>query len=149
MISKICRKGTPPVAERFSNDDRSRRSIEAVAKPQFGVLRLKPHHDADETRYSEPGLTDQVRSLVNMVGGAVAVDMSWDALVRLALVMRMPVLRDRYGKFGMAQGFGLSHRIDIVARLDVDRGQQHREHRQEGGREARSASDAATRHTIS
>jgi hypothetical protein len=28
----------------------------------------------------------------------------------------------------------------------VDRGQQHREHRQEGGREARSDSDAATRH---
>lgn len=119
-----------------------------MAKPQFGVLRLKPHHDADETRHSKPRLTDQVGGLVNVVGGVVAVDMSRDALVRLALIMRMPVRRDRCGKFGMSLGFGLGHRICIVARLDMDRGQQHREHRQEGGRETRSDSDAATRHTV-
>lgn len=120
-----------------------------MAKPQFGVLRLQPHHDANETRHSKPGLTDQVGGLVNVVGRVVAVDMSRDALVRLAFIMRMPVLRDRRGEYGMALGLSLGHRIDIVVRLDVDRRQQHREHRQEGGREARSDSDAATRHTIS
>ena len=130
----------------LSSDEGSRRSIEAVAQAQLGILRLMPHHGADETRHPEPRLSDQIGGLVNMVGGVVAVNMSRDAFVRLALVMRMPVLGNRRGEFGVALGFGLGHRIGVVARLDVDRGQQHREHRQEGGREARSDSDAATRH---
>ena len=62
---------------------------------------LVPDRGPHEARRAEVDQADDIRRLVDMVGGIVPMDMAWQALVGLALFMGMAVLGDRSGEFRM------------------------------------------------
>ncbi len=106
------------------------------------VLDFGPH----EARRAELDQAGDVRRLVDMVGGIVPMDMAWQALVGLALLMGMAVLGDRSGKFRMPNDLGLRDGVGIVPGRDVRSRERHAERHREGDDEAEPGSKAAARH---
>lgn len=75
-----------------------------------GIMR---HAGSREARRHERGHGEPVGRFMKVIGRVVAMDMARQLFGRLALVMRVPVLGDRRGEFGMAEGFGLGGRIGL------------------------------------
>lgn len=105
-----------------------------------------PYSGPHEARRAELDQADDVRRLVDMIGGVVAVDMAGKAFVGLALLMGMAVVRDRSGEFRMPNGLSLSDGIGVMPGGDVRSRQRHTERHRQGDDEAESGSEAAARH---
>ncbi|MDP3601756.1 MAG: hypothetical protein Q8R85_11390 [Bosea sp. (in: a-proteobacteria)] len=107
---------------------------------------LVPDRGPHEARRAELDQRDDIRRFVDVIGGVVAVNMAGKALIRLAFVMGMPMLRDLGSEFRVPHGFGMSDGVGIVAGRDVRRRQGHAERHREGDDEARQGFDAAAQH---
>lgn len=83
---------------------------------------------------------------VDVVGGIVPVNMAGKALVRLALIMGMPMLRYLDREFDVPDGLGLSDCEGVVARRAMHRRQRHAERHRESDAQTGENSDAVSRH---
>ncbi|WP_156323211.1 hypothetical protein [Bosea sp. AAP35] len=107
---------------------------------------LVPDRGPHEARHAELDQRDDRRRLVDVIGGIVPVDMAGKALIRLAFVMGMPMLRDLGSEFCVPHGFGLRDGVGIVAGRDMRHRQGHAERHREGDDEAGQGFDAAAQH---
>jgi hypothetical protein len=127
-------------------DDGPRWAFKAGRGFRGGLFVFDPDQGPLEARQAELDHTDDVRGLVDMVGGVVTVDMARKALVGLALLMGVAVFCDRGRELGVPDCLGLGDGIGVVAGRDVGRRQSHAQRHREGDDETGQGSDAAARH---
>lgn len=89
---------------------------------------------------------DHVGRVMNMICRVVPVQMPRKLFGLVAIEMRVPMLGDLHREFGVPFGLSLGQHGRIVARRDVDRGQQHPDRHRKGDDELQEMGCAAAVH---